>query len=209
VSSRYLVGGSVLSWARSKLEGKIAQKREDVEYERARGTPEGLADELETLAELEQDLRAATPAPEGAAIIVEDGCLVLHDKSEEFQAGAVHALAKHAVTVQEKVMDRLVPENEGLQADLLAERKKAQHLDDLLGLATRGLREQTLAKFAVEEERDRLTAETDRFKRDVAYYERELKKVREIVDHLDCIDRDADEAGIHRDFVERWRRGGE
>lgn len=163
----------MLSWARSKLEGKIAQKREDVEYERSRGTPEGLADELETLAELEQDLRAATPQPEGEAIVVEDG--------PDMEVERFMAMSDAEV----------------------AQVHRAAGLDPV-EVARDGAKFARLIGYADEQRR-----EIDRLKKDVNYYEREIAKLREIVDHLDCIDRDADEAGIHRDFVERWRRGGE
>jgi hypothetical protein len=213
VSSRYLVGGSVLSWARSKLEGKIAQKREDVEYERSRGTPEGLADELETLAELEQDLRAATPQPEGGAVEVSRSIVEARgeyvpadddpDRPDAYVFMRDNCLAAYVLC------NAVEQERDDLRADLRAARDASKELQGKLDLACRGLREQTLAKFATEEARDRLMAETDRLKRDMAYYERGLERLRGVVEALDCIDRGADEAGIHREVVDRWRRGGE
>jgi len=171
VSSRYLVDGSVLSWARSKLEGKIAQKREDLEYERSRGTPESLADELETLAELEQDLRAATPQPDGDAVVVDD-------EYTAPRAGVENAALRSLRAEQQRTIAALEAERDAAIAD----RNAAVAVRD---------------------------AETDRLKRDMAYYERGLERLRGVVEALDCIDRDADEAGIHREVVDRWRRGGE
>lgn len=67
--AKYIVDEVVLSWVGDALADRIREKKEDVAYERARGTAEGLEDEQESLAELERDLRAATAASKGGEAV--------------------------------------------------------------------------------------------------------------------------------------------
>lgn len=65
----------------------------------------------------ERAARALTPQPEGTAVEVETGTLVLHDKSEEFQHGALEMAVVLKLSLADEY-DRISDERDALRAEV-------------------------------------------------------------------------------------------